>query len=372
MTNSKAITLEQLFRYYKGLPHQAASIPLLEEDLADNGYKTAMQRDRPWFATWSQSGKQSDNSWSGVKRLAKESGVKFPECVAAQWALESGWGKHFSGKWNAFGLKGDGTEVKTTEYINGKYISMKDSFIDFESLGDCIDYLATRWYKNFKSYRGVNSATTREDCARDLISEGYATDPNYAEKLIRLMNENETSGSSEKVLDVPYQYQLDNESGVGYRECFSSSCAMIAQYYGKVSSDDVYNIIRSDFGDTTSAEAQLSALQECGLKARFITNGTAKILKEEIDNNRPVAVGWLHKGPVSNPSGGGHWSCCVGYTPEAFIFHDPNGQADILNGGYKSNSQKSGEYVHYGRKSWLHRWECEAPGTGWAILVDVK
>jgi hypothetical protein len=56
MTNSRAITLEQLFRYYKGLPHQAASIALLEEDLAANGYKAAMQRDREWFATWSQSG----------------------------------------------------------------------------------------------------------------------------------------------------------------------------------------------------------------------------------------------------------------------------------------------------------------------------
>ena len=40
---------------------------------------------------------------------------------------------------------------------------------------------------------------------------------------------------------VPYQSQNDNASGEGYRECFSSSMAMIAMYYGKVAIDDEYN-----------------------------------------------------------------------------------------------------------------------------------
>ena len=47
------------------------------------------------------------------------------------------------------------------------------------------------------------------------------------------------------LLQVPYQSQLDNESGTGYRECFSSSCAMVAMYYGKVPDDDEYNLVRS-------------------------------------------------------------------------------------------------------------------------------
>jgi hypothetical protein len=60
MTNSKPISLEQLFKYYKELPHQTAAIQELEADLAANGYEVAMRRDRGWFATWSQSGKQRD------------------------------------------------------------------------------------------------------------------------------------------------------------------------------------------------------------------------------------------------------------------------------------------------------------------------
>jgi GH24 family phage-related lysozyme (muramidase) len=60
MANAAPITLEQLFRFYRSLPHQAAAIQQLEQDLAVNGYAAAMRRDRAWFNTWSQDGKQAD------------------------------------------------------------------------------------------------------------------------------------------------------------------------------------------------------------------------------------------------------------------------------------------------------------------------
>lgn len=60
MGNDAPITLEQLFRFNRGLPHQLAAITELEEDLKSNGYATAMRRDRAWFGTWSQGGKQED------------------------------------------------------------------------------------------------------------------------------------------------------------------------------------------------------------------------------------------------------------------------------------------------------------------------
>lgn len=58
MANSAPISMEQLFRYFRGLPYQLAAISLLEEDIKKNGYFTAMRRDREWFHVWSQSGKQ--------------------------------------------------------------------------------------------------------------------------------------------------------------------------------------------------------------------------------------------------------------------------------------------------------------------------
>jgi ABC-type bacteriocin/lantibiotic exporter with double-glycine peptidase domain len=173
-----------------------------------------------------------------------------------------------------------------------------------------------------------------------------------------------------RMLAVPYEYQLDNQSGTGYRECFSSTCAMISKYYAKVKNDDEYNKIRSKYGDSTNKDAQLAALKALGLKAKFVTNGNAALLENEIRNGRPVAVGWLHKGPSSFPSGGGHWTCCVGFTSDSFVFNDPNGEADMVNGGYISNSAQKGKSVEYSRKNWLKRWECDGKNTGWAILVN--
>jgi hypothetical protein len=168
-------------------------------------------------------------------------------------------------------------------------------------------------------------------------------------------------------LQVPYFSQRDNASGQGHRECFSSSCAMVAAFYGKVKSDDEYNKIRARYGDTTSANAQVAALSSLGLKARFITNGTDKLLEEQINIGRPVACGWLHRGPVGAPSGGGHWSVVVGYTSSSFIHCDPYGQADMVRGGYVSAN--GGKNIAYSRKNWMPRWRVGGSG-GWAVLVE--
>jgi len=169
-----------------------------------------------------------------------------------------------------------------------------------------------------------------------------------------------------RTLQVPYYSQLDNASGAGYRECFSSSMAMVAAFHGKVKTDDQYCAIRARFGDTTEATAQIKALSSLGLRASFITNASVLTLINEIDQGRPVAVGWLHKGPVGAPTGGGHWSVVIGYNPQALIHNDPNGEADLINGGYVNHS--GGRGVSYSRRSWLKRWEVPVAGSGWAML----
>jgi hypothetical protein len=168
-------------------------------------------------------------------------------------------------------------------------------------------------------------------------------------------------------LQVKWQSQLDNKSGTGYRECFSSSCAMLAMFWGKVANDDAYNAIRAKFGDTTSAEAQLSALRSLGLKANFHTDGTPAALEREIDAGRPVAVGWLHYGPASDASGGGHWSVITGYTAKSWTHNDPNGEADLVKGGYTPNTKGAG--LIYSRKNWNPRWMPGGTG-GWYLTCS--
>ena len=170
------------------------------------------------------------------------------------------------------------------------------------------------------------------------------------------------------LLKVPFESQNDNKSGTGYRECFSSSCAMIAKYYGKVKSDDEYNAIRAKFGDTTDSQSQLAALRSLGLQARFVTNAAPGLIELELKAGRCVAVGWLHQGPAQSPSGGGHWSVLVGFDPDYWICNDPNGEADLINGGYENHTKGAG--VKYSKQRFNRRW-CEIDGaaTGWAILV---
>lgn len=181
----------------------------------------------------------------------------------------------------------------------------------------------------------------------------------------------ETYRSSPEVIikNVPYFSQHDNASGQGYRECFSSSCAMIAAFYGRVKTDDQYNSIRALYGDTTDAHAQLRALRHLGLQANFHTSFTPTRLREQIDMGRPVATGWLHHGTSSAPRGGGHWSVLVGYKENGWIHNDPNGEADILNGGYVSYSPAKGRYVTYSDQNWMPRWDVDG-SDGWAITVS--
>ena len=94
MSNDKAITLEQLFRYYKALPHQLAAVMELEDDLQANGYDVAMRRDRPWFKAWSQSGKQPDPIYlATAEKIIKEfEGCRLEAYLCSSNVPTIGWG----------------------------------------------------------------------------------------------------------------------------------------------------------------------------------------------------------------------------------------------------------------------------------------
>jgi hypothetical protein len=180
-------------KFYEELPHQKDAWEWLQSVVSSENVAEFAKRYRK------ETKEPIENTWDGVYAAAKKAGAKFPECVSAQWAVESGWGKSFSGKWNAFGLKGSGSAVSTQEFINGKWITITDSFIDFPDLETCVFYLVDRWYKDFGRFKGVNNAKTRNECAQRLVEEQYATDPNYSTKLIQIMDrEMGTPGNIEK------------------------------------------------------------------------------------------------------------------------------------------------------------------------------
>ena len=186
-TASVRAAVEHIARTGKISPQQLAAFSGLDEDL------TAAQK-QAFTELWRAEGSPADepaypNTWAGVTAAAKLVGAKYPELVAAQWALESGFGKKVSGRNNYFGLKGKGTTRTTTEFINGARVHVDADFMNFSDLLACVRYLVDKWHLDYKTYKGANNATSRDEAAKWLVKEGYATDPAYAQKLIKLMAE---------------------------------------------------------------------------------------------------------------------------------------------------------------------------------------
>jgi hypothetical protein len=132
-------------------------------------------------------------------------------------------------------------------------------------------------------------------------------------------------------LPVPYLSHNDSVTGQGSRLCFASTCAMAAAFLkpgclsGSGQLDDQYLAVVQGQGDTTDANAQVAALQSLGIGARFRTDGCIQRLIEQLQLGIPCPVGWLHKGPTSSPTGGGHWSLVIGWDPATrqLLIHIP-------------------------------------------------
>ncbi len=135
---------------------------------------------------------------------SKESGISH-QLIVAQAALESGWGQReiptADGKqsFNLFGIKagsnwsGPTTDITTTEYTHGVAKKVQASFRVYGSYVEAIaDYV--KLLTNNPRYARVTAAGTPEQAAHALQAAGYATDPNYADKLVSVIQKIKGAG----------------------------------------------------------------------------------------------------------------------------------------------------------------------------------
>ncbi len=91
--------LRDAAKWYQGESHQDRAWDDLESQLPsfliDTFKKAYRKTPAPEPKPLPTSG---ELGWDEISLLAKQCGAKFPECVAAQWALESGFGQFTSGK----------------------------------------------------------------------------------------------------------------------------------------------------------------------------------------------------------------------------------------------------------------------------------
>lgn len=127
-----------------------------------------------------------------VKTLADAKSIKTTykipvSIVIAQAALESGWGLHV--KDNAyFGVKahntsGRTTSFRTTEFVNGKNVSITDSFRSYATFKDAAEDYGKFLTSNIRYNAAFLYANDPNKFAEQLQAAGYATDPRYADKL---------------------------------------------------------------------------------------------------------------------------------------------------------------------------------------------
>ena len=62
----------------------------------------------------------------------------------------------------------------------------------------------------------------------------------------------------------------------------------------------------------------------------------------------------------------------IGWDPtkRQVLMHDPNGEADLVNGGYVRTAIGSGQAQRYSERNWGRRWMVEGAGSGWWIEIS--
>ena len=107
----------------------------------------------------------------------------YPSTVLAMAALESGYNLNAE---TLFGIKGEGQVLDTTEYIDGQYVNVKDSFKLYPSISASVQGLYD--LMQIERYHPACECTDWEEECRQIQKCGYATDPEYSDKLISIIN----------------------------------------------------------------------------------------------------------------------------------------------------------------------------------------
>jgi peptidoglycan hydrolase FlgJ len=142
-----------------------------------------------------------------ARKIAQNLGVD-PRLLVAQAALETGWGKYImhdqSGtpSYNLFGIKqganwnGDSIKANTLEVEQGTIVKRQENFRMYESFEQSFEDYVNFVKSNPRYQQAVDAVDNAKQYIKALQDSGYATDPNYANKIINIYE----SGIASKAL----------------------------------------------------------------------------------------------------------------------------------------------------------------------------
>ncbi len=135
-----------------------------------------------------------------------------PQVLIAQAALETGWGQHMqrlpngTSSYNLFNIKsspaweGPELNVRALEYKNGVAEKSSSSFRVYGSLQESFDDYVQFIKSNPRYQNALAVADDPEAYTHELQKAGYATDPNYAEKINTIFQR--------EIISAPYSEYL--------------------------------------------------------------------------------------------------------------------------------------------------------------------
>ncbi len=151
-----------------------------------------------------------------AERAAARLGVS-PDVLISQAALETGWGKAIiqdpdgNNSHNLFGIKADArwqgerVAVPTIEYENGVASKQIHLFRAYDSYAESFDDYANFIQSNPRYENVLSVAAIPQQYLAGLQQAGYATDPEYASKINRIMEHNVVRKVPVPVQDSGYQ-----------------------------------------------------------------------------------------------------------------------------------------------------------------------
>ncbi|MDP2635417.1 MAG: flagellar assembly peptidoglycan hydrolase FlgJ [Pseudoalteromonas sp.] len=137
--------------------------------------------------------------WEHAKSAAEKIGLN-PAVMVAQAALETGWGKHIINKAdgsssnNLFNIKSDrswdGAKASkvTLEFEQGMPVKKQASFRAYDSIKDSVNDFVDFLNENPRYQEALDNTAKPAAFLDSLQKAGYATDPNYADKIKQVLN----------------------------------------------------------------------------------------------------------------------------------------------------------------------------------------
>lgn len=134
--SQESVSLSNLFKFWKSLPHQQDAVALLEEDLKKNGPEVALKRNRAWHRVWTSNYKLQVYN-QALEFICKFESLELkaypdPDTKAEPWTIGYGITRY-----------PDGSSVRKGDTLTGEKAALYFRFEVYEtlhSLGKTIPY----------------------------------------------------------------------------------------------------------------------------------------------------------------------------------------------------------------------------------------